>query len=184
MSRIFGPIRQIGYITTDIETALRHWVEVTGVGPWLVMERQLIPEFCYKGGVYDDFEAKFAWANSGDVQIELIQQRSATPSMIRDYIAANPNLPPEGGVQHWAAWPDRPAEYDAIHARATAAGLTLGHHGRTYRNRFAYFHVTQGGATGIEIADATEDGHAFRASIRDAAKGWDGRDPVRFLRNA
>ena len=39
MSRIFGPIRQLGYVVQDIESAMRHWVEVEGVGPWFVLDR-------------------------------------------------------------------------------------------------------------------------------------------------
>ena len=34
MSRLFGPMRQIGYVVRDIEKAMRHWVEVNRVGPW------------------------------------------------------------------------------------------------------------------------------------------------------
>ena len=34
MSRIFGPVRQNGYVVRDIEKAMTHWVEVMGVGPW------------------------------------------------------------------------------------------------------------------------------------------------------
>ena len=32
MSRIFGPVRQNGYVVRDIEKAMTHWVEVMGVG--------------------------------------------------------------------------------------------------------------------------------------------------------
>ena len=34
MSRIFGAIRQNGYVVRDIESAMQHWVEAIGVGPW------------------------------------------------------------------------------------------------------------------------------------------------------
>ena len=34
MSRLFGPMRQVGIVVRDIEKAMRHWVEVCGVGPW------------------------------------------------------------------------------------------------------------------------------------------------------
>jgi hypothetical protein len=39
-------------------------------------------------------------ANSGDMQIELIQQRCGTPSMYRDFLQSSGE-----GLQHWAAWP-------------------------------------------------------------------------------
>ena len=39
MSRIFGPVRQNGYVVRDIEKAMTHWVEVMGVGPWYYIDR-------------------------------------------------------------------------------------------------------------------------------------------------
>ena len=34
MSLLFGPLRQMGYVVRDIEGAMRHWIDVCGVGPW------------------------------------------------------------------------------------------------------------------------------------------------------
>ena len=31
-----GPIRQTGFVVTDLDAALTTWVEGLGVGPWLV----------------------------------------------------------------------------------------------------------------------------------------------------
>jgi glyoxalase/bleomycin resistance protein/dioxygenase superfamily protein len=176
VSRIFGPIRQLGYVTRDIRTSLRHWIETAGVGPWLFCDQYGLLEIRYGGGTYTDFRASFAWANSGDLQIELIQQHSDTPTMIRDFLAEHPDMPPEGLVQHWAAWPD---DYDAAYRRAVDAGLELGHHGAAPNNRFAYFRYSPSSATGIEIAEVTDRSRAFRETIRQAAIGWDGRDPIR-----
>ena len=39
MSRLFGPMRQVGIVVRDIEKAIRHWVEVCGVGPWFYAEQ-------------------------------------------------------------------------------------------------------------------------------------------------
>ena len=33
MSRLFGEMRQVGIVVRDIEAAMRHWLEVCGVGP-------------------------------------------------------------------------------------------------------------------------------------------------------
>src|SRR3954469_6497065 len=38
MSRLFGPLRQMGYVVPDVEAAMRHWIEVCGVGPWFYAE--------------------------------------------------------------------------------------------------------------------------------------------------
>ena len=74
MSRLFGPMRQVGIVVRDIDKAMRHWVEVCGVGPWFYAEQLPMAEFRYKGRAYD-IKVSIALANSGDVQLELIQQR-------------------------------------------------------------------------------------------------------------
>ena len=100
MSRLFGPMRQVGIVVRDIEKAMRHWVEVCGVGPWFYAEQLPVTQFRYKGRVYD-IKMSVALANSGDVQLELIQQRCDSPSLYRDFLAAG-----HEGMQHWSSWPE------------------------------------------------------------------------------
>jgi hypothetical protein len=176
MSRLFGPIRQLGYVVADMEAALRHWVEVEGVGPWFVMDRFELLEFHYNGAPAPDPGMSLAFANSGDLQIELLYQPSNAASMLAEFRARHPALPPQGLLQHWSAWPD---DYDAVYARAVAAGYAIAQEGRTARVRFAYFRANAGGADGIEISDNPPAAQAFRARIREAALNWDGSDPIR-----
>ena len=106
MSRLFGPMRQVGIVVRDIEKAMRHWVEVCGIGPWFYAEQLPLTEFRYKGRVYD-LKMSVALANSGDVQLELIQQRCDSPSLYRDFLAGG-----HEGMQHWRS----------VSARSRAAG--------------------------------------------------------------
>ena len=94
MSRLFGEIRQNGYVVRDIESALRHWTETLGIGPFFYFERVPIDDFRYRGSP-SPLEASIALANSGSLQIELIQQRNDAPSMYRDFLAAG-----QEGLQH------------------------------------------------------------------------------------
>ena len=98
MSRLFGDMRQVGIVVRDIEAAMRHWVEICGVGPWFYADRLAFTAFTYAGRRYDDAHISIALANSGDVQLELIQQRCDTPSMYRDFLAAG-----HEGMQHGRA---------------------------------------------------------------------------------
>src|SRR2546423_15704288 len=100
MSRLFGPMRQVGIVVRDIEKAMRHWGEVCGIGPWFYAEQLPLSEFRYKGRVYD-IKMSVALANSGDVQLELIQQRCDSPSHSRDFLAGGP-----AGMQHSSSWPE------------------------------------------------------------------------------
>ena len=172
MSRLFGPLRQMGYVVPDVEAAMQHWIKVCGVGPWFIADKLPLTKFTYKAQRYDDLHMSIALGNSGDVQIELIQQRSDTPSMARDFLARYP----EGGLQHWSSWPEN---YDELYERAIANGYMACQEGDAPRGRFVYF--TQEGHPGtvIEMSHATPMRKRIFDAVREAAIGWDGRDPIR-----
>ena len=172
MSRLFGSLRQMGYVVTDVEVAMRHWIQVCGVGPWFYAERLPLTSFTYAGTRYDDIHVSIGLANSGDIQIELIQQRSDHPSMYRDFLAVNP----QGGLQHWSSWPEN---YDELYQRALAHGYTVGQEGDAPRGRFVYFRNADHPGTVIEMAHATPTRMRIFNAIRVAAAGWDGNDPIR-----
>ena len=131
MSRLFGPLRQMGFVVRDIDKAMRHWVEVCGIGPWFVADKLPLDAFWYKEQRYDDIHLTIALANSGDVQLELIQQRDDKPSMYRDFLAAG-----HEGLQHWSSWPEN---YHELLDRAVNSGWAIGQRGETPRGPFVYF---------------------------------------------
>ena len=94
MSRLFGSILQNGFVVRDIKAAMRHWIEVLEVGPWFYFEHIPFVDFRYKGEL-SPVDVSLALANSGDFQVELIQQRNDAPSLYRDFIAAG-----HEGLQH------------------------------------------------------------------------------------
>jgi len=171
MSRLFGPLRQMGIVVRDIDAAMRHWIEVCGVGPWFYVDRLPVTAFSVRGVRYDGVHISVALANSGDVQLELIQQRCDTPTMYREFLAAG-----HEGLQHWSSWPE---DYDARHRRALAAGYRVGQEGDSPRGRFVYYEAEGHPGTVIEMADLTPTRRSIFDQIRAAAVGWDGRDPIR-----
>jgi len=98
VSRIFGAVRQNGYVVQDIEAAMDHWINVMGVGPWYYIRHVQTDYFCHRG-VDTPVEMSIAPANSGDLQIELIQQRNAAPSMYKEFLDAG-----HEGLQHMSYW--------------------------------------------------------------------------------
>ena len=131
MSRFFGAVTQNGYVVRDIQAAMRHWIEVLGVGPWYYVERAPIVDFTYKGEP-SDAEVSIALANSGSLQVELIQQRNDAPSMYRDFLVAG-----HEGLQHVAYWT---TTFDADLQRILDAGYAIGQSGRVGdRGPFVYF---------------------------------------------
>ncbi len=171
MSRLFGSLRQMGYVVRDIEKAMQHWIDVVGVGPWFYADKLPVDTFTYRGVRHDGIHLSVALANSGDVQLELIQQRCTTPSMYQEFLGAG-----HEGLQHWSSWPE---DYDAICQRALASGYTLGQEGTSPRGRFVYFGEEGHPGTVIEMAHLTPTRRRIFDQIREAAVGWDGRDPIR-----
>jgi hypothetical protein len=196
VSRIFGGVRQNGYVVPDIEAALAHWTQVIGVGPFYYFERVPIEEFCYRGEP-SPLEVSIALANSGALQIELIQQRNDAPSMYRDFLSGQPR----GGLQHVAYWTQR---FDADMERLLGAGFEVGQSGQIGADgRFVYFDTdardtdardTNAGATEardtrvrefgpspgsiVELSEISGAKGSFFARIAEKAAEWDGSDAI------
>jgi len=172
MSRFFGKVCQNGYVVRDIEAALKHWTEVMGVGPFYYIDRVKCDWFTYRGEP-SPVEMSIALGNTGDLQIELIQQRNDAPSMYMDFLNAG-----REGLQHMSWWT---TDYQAAYDRAIAAGFKVGHEGQIGgpQGRFVYFDTETHPGTVIEMSDISGAKGKFFEHIRKAAIGWDGTDPIR-----
>jgi len=173
MSSLFGAVRQVGYVVKDIEKAMEHWVKL-GVGPWFYKEDVGSTEFRYYGKPSALPKLSIALANSGDLQLELIQQRDDAPSLYRDSLERSGEI-----AQHIAYWtPDR---FDEICKYLTSLGYVEGHAGRMGANRgpYAYFVHPDLPSAMIEVSDSSGGKAAYFAQVREAAENWDGKDPIR-----
>ena len=121
MSRFFGPIFQTAYIVRDFEGTLKHWTEVLGVGPFYYIERVKMDWFRYHGEP-SNAEVSIALANTGDLQIELIQQRNNAPSMYLDFLENG-----HEGLQHMSYWT---TDYQAAFDNFIAMGYRVGQEGQ------------------------------------------------------
>ncbi|NIC07016.1 VOC family protein [Billgrantia bachuensis] len=171
MSRHLGAIRQLGYVVTDIEEAMDHWSRVMGVGPFFYNPRVPIENYTYEGQRYEVHNS-VALANSGFIQVELIQTRNDAPSMYRDFLQAG-----RTGLQHVAFWTE---DYDTDLAAMEAQGFRVKMSGEVGVNgRFAYFDREYHPGTVIELSEVRgPKGDMFRL-IREASQDWNGSDPVR-----
>ena len=113
MSRLFGGVIQNGYVVRNIEAAMRHWIDVLGVGPWFYIDHLPVADFQYKGQP-SPVDISLALANSGTLQIELIQQRNDAPSLYRDFLQAG-----HEGLQH-LGYGTREFETDLVRLLAMA----------------------------------------------------------------
>jgi hypothetical protein len=170
LSRLFGPARQNGYVVRDIEAAMLHWAAL-GVGPWYYAERVPVGEFEYRGRP-GEIELSIALANSGALQLELIQQRNDAPSLYQEFLRDHGE-----GLQHISAWT---TDMVGDLARISGQGVGILQQGLIGHNRFVYFDTEAGHpSTVMELFDVSgEPGRLFE-EIRLAAADWDGSDPIR-----
>ena len=175
MSRYFGAVTQNGYVVRDIRAAMDHWINVMGVGPWYYIERVKTDYFRHRGKDSAP-ELAIALANSGDLQIELIQQRNDAPSMYLEFLRAG-----HEGLQHMSYWTK---DYQALYDRALNLGYKVGQEGQIggELGRFAYFDTQAHPGTVIEISDISGPKGRFFDRIREAAANWDGTNPIREIK--
>ena len=174
MSRLFGPIRQNGYVVRDIRAALAYWIDVLGVGPWYLFQKVELDWFRHRGQDASP-HLSIALANSGDLQIELIQQHDDAPTMYREFLDAG-----REGLQHVAFWS---TDYQALYDRMVSLWYALGHEGQIGgpQGRFAYFDSAAHPGSVIEISDVSGPKGRFFEAVREAARDWDGTHPIHEL---
>ena len=145
-----------------------------GVGPWFYFEKVTVDYFRHRGQD-SDLDMSVALANSGDLQIELIQQRNDAPSMYREFLAAG-----REGLQHVAYWS---TEYQTVYDRTLSLGYRVGQEGQIggELGRFAYFDTESHPGTVIELSDVSGPKGAFFQLVKQASVDWDGADPIRTL---
>ncbi|GGD80429.1 VOC family protein [Croceicoccus mobilis] len=177
MSRIFGPTRQLGIVVHDFMGTLRHWTEVQGIGPFFYFTDTPVEGFRLRGVKSEPPVLSIAFGYSGDLQIEIIHQHNAAPSMYREFLVSG-----REGLNHVSAFHDT-AGYDAVYAQTIARHGAAWQEGAIGGVRFAYFETES--TPGATICEISESGNpetaAIFAAMRDAARDWDGSDPIRPL---
>ena len=166
-----GPVRQIGYVVRDLDRALATWLAL-GVGPWYVLRGHSL-DVLYRGRPCTVTQST-AFANSGDLQIELIQQEDDTPSIYTEFLESG-----REGFHQLAWWA---ADFDATLRSVEKAGWpVVWSGGESSGTRYVYVEPPAGTATVLEIMELTPGTEGLAALVRQAAQNWDGSDPIRPL---
>lgn len=160
-----GSVRQNGYVVRNLERAIESWLAL-GVAPWLVMRGVRQPGGRYRGAPSEP-ALSIAFANSGELQIELIQPEDGTPSIYREFLDAG-----REGFHHLAWWAE---DFDGALARATAAGWNIAQASAADAGaRFAYFEVGARDPMIVEVMELNAVTRALTDAVRSAAADWDG----------
>jgi len=163
-------IIQHAWVVPDLDAAIQHWHRTLGVGPFLVNRNIQISEPRHRG-VTRAVAFSTAVAQSGSIQIELVEQHDAGPSAFRDTVPAGMTA-----FHHVAIVAD---DFDA--ALRDHAAYPIAAEGRFGAIRFVYLDTS---ATLGAMLEILEDGPAIRAffgAIRKAGERWDG-NPATLVR--
>jgi hypothetical protein len=167
-----GPhFMQVAFIVDDVEAAARRWVDTTGIGPFLMVPHVQVEEYSWRGEKRESLDFSVALAQSGGIQIELVQQHCDSPSAYRDTIAKDAQ-----GFHHLAIYCE---DYDAAHAHYASRGFAVAAQGLFGPLRFAYIDTSAAIGCMVELVEQHESQSAFFRRVADAAADWDGvSDPL------
>ena len=161
-----GPV-QIAYAVGDVERAATAWA-ARGIGPFFVREHIEVTNVRVSG-VAARFDHSSAFAQWGDVMVELIHQHDGGDDPIVG----------ESGIHHVAHFVDN---FTSASADLVAAGHAEVLYAETATGMpFAFHDARSERGHLIEIYERTAPLARFYDMVRTAAIDWDGVDPVRRL---
>lgn len=168
-----GEIMQIAYVPADFDAALAFWLGTMGAGPFFALDHVQLEDVKYQGAPAEiDFSLVIGYW--GDIQIELIRQHNDAPSIYKAWRDAG-----REGVHHVCILVGDMAEARRVCA---AAGATVAQEGKLAGGGEVIYVDTGGGpGTMVEILQGGQGTGDFFAMMRQAARGWDGADPIRRL---
>lgn len=168
-----GEVMQLAYVPEDFDGALKFWIETMGAGPFFALEHIALEDVKYRGTPAQiDFSLMLGYW--GDIQIELIRQHNDTPSIYKVWRDEG-----REGLHHVCIIVD-----DMAHARKTVAdaGAVVAQEGKMSGGGEVIYVDTGGGpGTMVEAIKPAPGTRELFAMMREAARDWDGSDPIRRL---
>ncbi|MDP6182654.1 MAG: VOC family protein [Gammaproteobacteria bacterium] len=170
MSQPLYTVRQLAYVVKDLDAALKYWVDVLKVGPFFLFEHCPLENQRYRGEP-SDVDVTLALGNSGALQIELIVQNNDAPSVYKEFVDAG-----REGVHHFGLMP---TDYAATCAQYRALGHEAAFECEIGGAPLVYFDTVETTGHFIELWDNNDVYKNLFTLVEDAARDWDGKDPVR-----
>lgn len=172
MSQPDGTIMQIAYVVEDLEAALQRWLGKIGVGPFFVMKNLEVVEPRYREEP-TNLDIDIALGYSGNVCVELIKQNCDSPSVYRELLQSKGE-----GFHHWGVFSE---SFDRDVTRYREQGHALAFGGTVAIGaRFAYMDTVAALGGMIELIEVTPVVRELFAGLEQAARDWDGSDPIRY----
>ena len=163
-------IRQLGYVVSDLDEALKYWVDVVGAGPFFIIEHCALRDQIYRGQPAA-VDVDIALGNSGDVQIELICQHNDVASIYNETSPAG-----HVGLHHFGIMP---ANFELAKAKFRERGCEEAFSCTVSRAELAYFDTRKHVGHFTELWENSNVFNDVGFLVEDAAKNWDGSNPTR-----
>jgi catechol 2,3-dioxygenase-like lactoylglutathione lyase family enzyme len=167
----FGKIRQIAYLTDNIEQAMEAWIGRSGVGPFIWYRNLELP--VVHRGEDARVAMEVAIAYRGDCQIELIQQTNEAPSPYRPYFEKG-----QMGLHHLAYITE---DIDRSLETAKADGFEITTTISAPIGRYAYFQDPAMPENYFEFLEVGDDLAAYWEQCIEEAANWNGDEPIREM---
>lgn len=167
-----GDVMQLAFVPSDFDAALKHWTEVIGAGPFFLLPNVSLPGGRYRGEASNPVFT-MALGYWGDMQIELIRPENDAASIYRgDYAVGE-------GLHHVCVLVDSIAD---ARMRCEEIGAEIifeapvGDSGGVI-----YADPGTGAGNLVELLEPQPGTRELFAMMRDAARDWDGSEPLRSL---
>ena len=164
---------QLGHVVRDMNSALRYWTEVMGVGPFVVLATSVGDRQFFHRGEASAVNFSIAIAYMGDVMIELIMPLNSAPSPYTEFLSSG-----REGLHHIGLWP---ADFTKTCEELKQSGFTEVSSIRRPNGTKDIIYCDTPGAVGtmVELAEMTPLRDRFLGGIKALADNWDGSRPVR-----
>ena len=167
----FGGVVQFAYTTSDIRQGMRDYTARLGIGPWF-LTGPFSPKLARYRGQPTDISLSLAVGFAGHVMVELIEQHNDVPSVYRETVSRRGH-----GFHHWGICS---ADFDADLARYSASGYQEVFSDISPRGVRIVYVEGPGELPGmIQIIESTPQLQDIYLSYYEAARNWDGSDPIR-----
>jgi len=170
MTQPLYTVRQLAYVVKDIDAGLKYWTEIMKTGPFFLFEHCPLKNQVYRGSP-SNADVTLALGNSGNLQIELIFQHNDEPSVYKEFLDAE-----RTGVHHFGLMPE---DYKSTCQQYKALGHEAAFECTVGNAELVYFDTV---ATIGHYTELWDNHSVFKdlfIMVEDAAKNWDGKDPVR-----
>lgn len=166
-----GRVVQIAFVPDDFEKELSFWTETMGVGPFYLLDHIPLQNTRYKGA-RTEVDLSAALGYWGDIQIELVRQHDASPSMYSDWLSSGRGR----AVQHLGIVVD---DFDHCYAQlAEAGGVPVMETEIVGATRAAYFELPDE-EVAVELLWLKPHFTELWDYMRAQAQTWNGSEPVR-----